>query len=983
MTPVPPVDEQRLLPALIAAHAELVAAEASSRPPALLVGWLRAPGERRMRFLVGGRPHFPPALAGSGSHVGQQGDDGELRLAFPSGARGRRDTAEDASRIFSSLRAWLRCEGQADSLWSPEEPEVLTTLSSLEDCVAHLSGVPFAWLIVAEPLPAAEAQLRMTQLGQRIPGLRSQTNLESRRLELHRAEMRYRELARARTTGLWSVHALAGATTEATARGVAAAMCSAGDLLGLPYAMRPCSSVRSMHDAWSGMTEDGGTEAAERWSSPFAATSGLLAAVARPPRRELPGIRLTTPHQFDVTPETAAVEDGNAAEQAASEGGDGGPSQAVLLGTVLDEALADAGDYAVARATLNRHTFVCGATGAGKSLTIRGLLEQLTRGGVPWLVIEPAKAEYARMAGRLQDLGEAGLVTVIRPGDPDHAPASLNPLEPEPGFPLQSHIDLVRALFLAAFEAYEPLPQVLAQALARCYVDLGWDLVLGAHRQPTRPQFLLTEANSSNETRYPSLGDLQRAAQQVVNSIGYGKEITDNVRGFIDVRVGSLRLGTPGRFFEGGHPLDIGELLSRNVVLEIEHVANDQDKAFLIGIVLIRLVEFLRVRHGADERKVELRHITVVEEAHRLLKQVEDHSPARQAVELFAGLLAEIRAYGEGIIVAEQIPSKILPDVIKNSALKVMHRLPAQDDRDHVGATMNLRPEQSEYVVSLPPGIAAVTSDGMDRPLLIQMPGDRQGLETAQSASLRPPVRGRRSLHCGSECLSRPCTLREMRRAQLVSQQPWFVLWIELLAVSHIIGEVAPTLRANCRQKLWDLPSRYQDCALAYGVDAAVGVRYPALSTFYSPYDFGQHLLEVALSQMHKGLTPCDWTDVQWQAGPYRWRDVRTSLHDPPHTSGDQLHEDTEFWTRRGLDLGGDNHREQLANLMNHPIRRLPTQPYLAGDAKLSGLQGALRELAGSAASTYEVTTACEAVVSGPRLNDLAERLLEEGEVAL
>ena len=218
------------------------------------------------------------------------------------------------------------------------------------------------------------------------------------------------------------------------------------------------------------------------------------------------------------------------------------------------------------RASLNRHVFVCGATGAGKSQTVRGLLEAATAQGIPWLVVEPAKAEYRLMAARLPGTE----VIRIRPGDLADPPAGINPLEPAPGpdgarFPLQTHADLVRALFLAAFEADEPFPQVLAAALTRCYETAGWDLVTG---EPATPGLA---------PGYPVLEDLQAAAIAVVDEIGYGREITDNVRGFVTVRISSLRQGTTGRFLQGGHPLDFTALLAANVVLEIEEVGDDRE----------------------------------------------------------------------------------------------------------------------------------------------------------------------------------------------------------------------------------------------------------------------------------------------------------------------------------------------------------------------------------------------------------------------
>ena len=240
------------------------------------------------------------------------------------------------------------------------------------------------------------------------------------------------------------------------------------------------------------------------------------------------------------------------------------------------------GTFRVPLATLNRHAFVTGATGAGKSQTVRHMLEQLTGAGIPWLAIEPVKSEYAAMAGRIAG---AGQVTVINPSDPAAVPLSVNPLEPEPGYPVQAHIDMVRALFLAAFDAREPFPQIISQALQRAYEDCGWDPVTGAGR-PGAPA----------PPAVPTLAQLQRAALEVIEDVGYGRELQADVRGFVDVRLRSLRTGSAGRFFEGGHPADIAELLRRNVVLAIEDVANDEDKAFLIGTLIIRLVEHLRLR---------------------------------------------------------------------------------------------------------------------------------------------------------------------------------------------------------------------------------------------------------------------------------------------------------------------------------------------------------------------------------------------------
>ena len=541
------------------------------------------------------------------------------------------------------------------------------------------------------------------------------------------------------------------------------------------------------------------------------------------------------------------------------------------MGTVLDWNRMPAGDLAVPRASLNRHTFVCGATGAGKSQTVRGLLEAATGAGIPWLVVEPAKAEYRLMAARLPGTE----VIRIRPGELGDPPAGINPLEPAPGpdgsrFPLQTHADLIRALFLAAFEADEPFPQVLAAALSRCYENAGWDLVTG---EPATPGL---------QPGYPALEDLQATALDVVNEIGYGREITDNVRGFVTVRISSLRQGTTGRFLQGGHPLDFTRLLDANVVFEIEDTGDDRDKAFLMGTVLIRLAEHLRLRQRAEgPTPPRLRHLSVFEEAHRLLRQPRGPAgAAAHAVEMFAGLLAEIRAYGEGLIIAEQIPAKLIPDVIKNTAVKIVHRLPAADDRQAVGATMNLTEDQSAYLVTLTPGEAAVFTDGMDYPLLARMPDgtSREITDPAPAASPASLITSR-SPTCGPDCRAAPCTLRQVRAAQRAATgDPRITLWAELSVLAHLTGWLMPIPGPAFAAALAATEPRLRDCALSHAVDAAVASRIPVISARLSGPALAVHVTAAMRAALDEDRWLCDQQEPQWLAPPYRWALVLDSL---------------------------------------------------------------------------------------------------------
>jgi DNA helicase HerA-like ATPase len=584
---------------------------------------------------------------------------------------------------------------------------------------------------------------------------------------------------------------------------VAGLLCASVALDGLPYALSPAMAPAAEPEQ---VGAPGGDAVP---ISPFCGSTELLAALARPPECEVPGVRLALRPDFDVTPEW-------------TDGRDGHEEGSIELGEVLDRNMMPAGAFTLARESLNRHVFVCGATGSGKSQTVRSLLEAATGQNIPWLVIEPAKAEYRLMASRLP----GAEVITIRPGEPDAVAAGLNPLEPAADasgnrFPLQTHADLVRALFIAAFRSEEPFPQVLSAALTRVYEEAGWDLALG---EP-----------AGAEAAYPTLTALQRAAERVVTEIGYSQRITDDVLGFIRVRLASLRLGTTGRFLEGGHPIDFGALLRKNVVLEIEDVGDDADKAFLMGAVLIRLAEHLRLTHRTHHPVTGLSHLTVVEEAHRLLRRTEPASAGPgggggaggHAVEMFAGLLAEIRAYGEGLVIADQIPARLAEDVIKNTAIKITHRLPAADDRDAVGATMNATPRQSRFLVTLAPGQAAVFSDGMDFPVLVKMKDGSEREEATVPATLDArTVVVPRSVTCGVECAARPCTLRQMRTAQrALDDFPWVRLWAELAVLAHLTGWPVPVPGPAALAAFRELPARVSQCATGHAVDAAVAAR--------------------------------------------------------------------------------------------------------------------------------------------------------------
>jgi hypothetical protein len=868
----------------------------------------------------------------------------DLRLLpHPPGARGWPVPIAEVSSGLAGQEYWVRCGAIIDPLLVSSKSSDRIAPAAFDDYAAFLGDTPFTWLVLAEPQSTEAVDEHLDGLRREISSLQAKAGASmASTLNRERVEARYRELMTSRPAGIWTIHVLVGATTPADASRVASLLCSGADLDGLPYRLVPHGKPSGLDNVATGIFASDHTG-----SSPFLATSELLARLGKPPEKEFPGIQAVARSTFDTSPEEYPKPVSLPYPLPRAK------TRAIELGFVLDETLRPTQPLTLNHKSINRHTFVCGATGSGKSQTVRTLLQGLSLGGIPWLAIEPAKAEYSRMVGRLGDIGQ---VLVITPGQPDRIPGSLNPLEPSPGFPLRTHVDLVQALFLAAFTADEPFPQILATATQRVYERAGWDLVTGA----PRPKW----AKNGAVPRYPKLDDLRDAAREVTREVGYSDKITADVLGFVDVRIGSLTLGSPGRFFQGGHPLDVDALLKQNVVLELEGIASDTDKAFLIGVVLIRLFEALQTRfkahsqdqkidshdHVADARnnRERLRHVTVVEEAHRLLKRTDNGGATAHAVELFASLLSEIRSYGEGIIVAEQIPVKILPDVVKNSAIKIVHRLPSADDRDFVGAAMNLSKEQSDYVVTLPDGVAAVFADGMDHPVLVSMPNNEA--QEGGDPWLVPTLARQRSVGCPADCRAADsCTQGQMRAAERICEdEPLLKLYTEVATIAHICGKPPPLPTGPWIKRIRVLGAgndRVLPCAAAHLAEESVGRRYRAIAREYSPEQLTVHLADLLRVQFTAGQLPCTADDLRFAAGMFRREATRRQLtaagvHD--EVSAEQR----QRWGEQGLQLVGRTVSEIEASLASLPPLSAAEQfDLLIGTPRTQQETGAIHEL--------------------------------------
>lgn len=410
----------------------------------------------------------------------------------------------------------------------------------------------------------------------------------------------------------------------------------------------------------------------------------------------------------------------------------GAPANGISLGYVSDgQRTLKNMEFSLSENDLNKHTFICGITGSGKTTTVKSILKKCEK---PFMVIESAKKEYRNINIDNRNL------TVYTLGKPELNCLQFNPFYIQNGINLQMHIDFLKDLFNASFSFYGPMPYILEKCLQNIYKKKGWNLTLGYH-----PYFVnLDDPINIFDSEYmkkkytmiahkylfPTMQDLKNEVSHYIEKeMHYDSEVGGNVKTAMLARLESLCSGSKGFMLNTNTPIPISSLMEDNIVFELEGIADDSDKAFCVGLLLIFINEYRQVfkdEHATE--KLDLQHLLVIEEAHRLLKNVNTEkvsenigNPKGKAVEHFTNMIAEMRSYGQGVIIVEQIPSKLAPDVIKNSSNKIIQRTVSIDDQSIIANTIGMREDDAIYLGNLKAGYALCHKEGMNLPILIKV----------------------------------------------------------------------------------------------------------------------------------------------------------------------------------------------------------------------------------------------------------------------
>jgi len=417
-----------------------------------------------------------------------------------------------------------------------------------------------------------------------------------------------------------------------------------------------------------------------------------LSVITSLPKKEVVGLSLKEEVEFGLNIKKQALAD----------------QERLLLGHLVQSGKTLNIEVAINKAHLNKHTFITGVTGSGKTTTCQRILNSAD---VPFLVIEPAKTEYRVLTQKYDD------ILIFTLGDETIAPLRMNPFEFFKGENISSRVDMIKANIEAAFDMEAAIPQIIEGALYACYEKYGWDIA-------TSTNSIFKDPFADGVYAFPTLSDLIAKVAHVTEEQGFDERLKNDYIGSIKARLQGLMVGAKGFMLNTPRSIDFKDIVERNVIFELEAIKNGAEKSLVMGFILINLNEAIKIKHQqyAQQGKT-FKHITLIEEAHRLLsKYMAGDNPSKKlGVETFSDMLAEVRKYGESLIIVDQIPNKLTPEVLKNTNTKIVHRLFASDDKEAIGNTMSLNDEQKEFLSNLDVGRAIVSNQDFAKPLQVQI----------------------------------------------------------------------------------------------------------------------------------------------------------------------------------------------------------------------------------------------------------------------
>lgn len=437
------------------------------------------------------------------------------------------------------------------------------------------------------------------------------------------------------------------------------------------------------------------------------------------PRRDVPGLRFV---------KTAVRFANNPAEV---------DEDKITIGKIVDTGIEQCSTYDINVNSLVRHALVAGSTGSGKSTTCKRILSEillpsgdLTR-NIPVLIVEPAKDDYVRWALQMNKvLPPEKQFKIYMPGVTEFEGQPIEPLEINPFEPAHAkgarvdilqHSETFSTLLNACLPSEEVVPILIEETVLKTIED--WCVTNGISFQDGLVQPL---------KNYPTMDILSWKADEVMQSKHYEEKVKANFKEVLSTRFQYLRRGMRGRILDVDHSTDYEELFHSNVIINISRLSGSKDKALIMSLLLQAMYEYCSSCYANDAvyrekaQANELLHLTLIEEAHNVLLKPRDNqssgSPERAAADLFGNMLSEVRGYGQGFMIVDQVPTRLIDDAIKNTNYKIVHRLIAPDDQEVMASCMAFREDQKYIIPALEKGNAIICGDEDDAAAWVKIP---------------------------------------------------------------------------------------------------------------------------------------------------------------------------------------------------------------------------------------------------------------------
>lgn len=380
------------------------------------------------------------------------------------------------------------------------------------------------------------------------------------------------------------------------------------------------------------------------------------------------------------------------------------PQQGLCIGKVFHMHREEHVKTFLSKNSLASHAFVTGSTGAGKTNTVCRILDQALDQQINFLVIEPAKGEYKDVYGGREDVNVFGT-------NPEFTPLlRIDPFSFPLGIHVLEHLDRLVEIFNVCWPMYAAMPAVLKDAVARSYEDCGWDLA--------------ASKNPYGSDLFPCFADVAHNVREILDSSEYDAENKGAYKGSLLTRLNSLTNGLNGMMLSSNE-VDASVFFDSNTIVDLSRVGSVETKSLLMGLLVLKLQEHRMAEANGMNRP--LRHLTVLEEAHNLLKRSSSDQSSEsgnltgKSVEMISNAIAEMRTYGEGFVIADQAPGLLDMAAIRNTNTKIIHRLPDLSDRELAGRAANLNDQQIVELARLPKGVAAIYQNDWVEPVLCKI----------------------------------------------------------------------------------------------------------------------------------------------------------------------------------------------------------------------------------------------------------------------